>query len=211
MARAFRRRGSGDDVRYVAHLDADEREVVASLMEQVRGMLDSPDAPDHGDDEFGGIVAGLGIGRGDPLAGHHGDDARGEVPDGAPEARDPALDRLLPSGNREDEQAAAEFRRLTEPGLRHRKALALDAAVAALQVDDTVRLDEGAARGFLTALTDVRLVLGERLQLRTDEDLDLLEELARSLDPEDPVVHAVELYDFLTWIQETLASALLGD
>lgn len=209
MARAFRRRGSGDEVRYVAQLDADEREVVASLMEQVRGMLEAPGAPDHGDDEFAGIVAGLGIGRGHPLAGHEEGDAT--VPDGAPEARDPALDRLLPTGNREDEEAAAEFRRLTEPGLRHRKALALDAAVAALGGDDTVRLDEGAARGFLTALTDVRLVLGERLQLRTDDDLDLLEELARSLDPEDPVVHAVALYDFLTWIQETLASALLGD
>lgn len=212
MARAFRRRGSGGDVRFVAQLDADEREVVASLMEQVRAMLEPPGAPDHGDDEFAGIVAGLGIGRGDPLAGHHGGDPETpEVPDDAPEARDPALDRLLPTANREDEQAAAEFRRLTEPGLRHRKALALDAAVAALQGDDAVRLDEEGARGFLVALTDVRLVLGERLQLRTDEDLDLLEELARSLDPEDPVVHAVALYDFLTWIQETLASALLGD
>lgn len=210
MARAFRRRGSGDDVRFVAQLDADEREVVASIMEQVRGMLEPPDTPDHGDDEFAGIVAGLGIGRGDPLADHH-EDVETRVPEGAPEPRDPALDRLLPTANREDDQAAAEFRRLTEPGLRHRKALALDVAVAALRGDDAVRLDRAGARAFVTALTDVRLVLGERLQLRTDEDLDLLEELARSLDPEDPVVHAVALYDFLTWLQETLASALLGD
>ncbi len=210
MARAFRRRGSGDDVRFVAQLDADEREIVASIMEQVRGLLEPPVAPDHGDDEFAGIVAGLGIGRSDPFADRD-EDAAPPVPDGAPEPRDPALDRLLPTANREDEQAAAEFRRLTEPGLRHRKALAIDTAVAALTGDDAVRLDESGARTFLTALTDVRLVLGERLQLRTDDDIERLEELARSLDPEDPVVHAVALYDFLTWLQETLASALLED
>ena len=206
MARAFRRRGSGADVRYVAQLDADEREVVASIMEQVRGMLEPPEAADTGGDEFEGIVAGLGIGRDNPL--HGGADATTK---GSDEARDPALDRLLPIGNREDDEAAAEFRRLTESGLRHRKATALDVAVASLRGDDAVRLDEGSARSFVTALTDVRLVLGERLQLRTDDDLDLLEELARTLDPEDPVVHAVALYDFLTWMQETLASALLGD
>ncbi len=209
MARAFRRRGSGGDLRYVAQLDADEREVVASIMEQVRGMLESPEAVDTGDDEFAGIVAGLGIGREDPL---HGDDgAAAASREEVAAERDPALDRLLPTGNRADDEAAAEFRRLTETSLRRRKAEALDAAVASLQGDDAVRLDEEGARMFLKALTDVRLVLGERLQLRTDDDLDLLEGLARTLDPEDPVVHAIALYDFLTWIQETLASALLGD
>ncbi len=210
MARAFRRRGSGDRARFVAELDADEREVVASLMEQVRALLEAPEAGDHGDDEFAGIVAGLGIGRGNPLAAVRGDAAAGD-PEQVPVERDPALDRLLPTGNREDDEAAAEFRRLTETGLRQRKARALDDAVSVLRGEDRVRLDEAGARTFLTALTDVRLVLGERLQLRTDEDLDLLEELARSLDPEDPVVHVVALYDFLTWLQETLASALLGD
>jgi hypothetical protein len=209
MARAFRRRGSGDRLRFVADLDADEREVVASLMEQVRGILEPPDAADHGDDEFAGIVAGLGIGRGDPLAAHHGDDVASDRD--ADEGRDPALDRLLPTANREDERAASEFRRLTEPGLRQRKAKALDAAVAVLQGDDRVELDPDSARSFLTALTDVRLVLGERLQLRADQDLELLERLVRSLDPEDPVVHVVALYDFLTWLQESLTSALLGD
>jgi hypothetical protein len=211
MARAFRRRGSGDAVRFVADLDADEREVVASLMQQVRGILEPAEAADHGDDEFAGIVAGLGIGRGDPVAEHRGGGGAAEVEVGADQDRDPALDRLLPTANREDDRAAAEFRRLTETGLRQRKARALDTAVAALRGEDRVRLDRDGARSFLTALTDVRLVLGERLQLRTDEDLELLERLVQSLDPEDPVVHVVALYDFLTWLQESLSSALLGD
>lgn len=206
MARGFRRRGHGPGVRYVAVLDADERAVVASLMEQVRSMLEAPDAPDHGDDEFADIVAGIGLDGGDGGGGAGGP----TEPPGEAEPRDPALDRLLPPGSREDPEAAAEFRRLTEQGLRHRKAAGLDAAVAALREEDRVRLDEATARAFVTALTDVRLVLGERLQLRTDEDLDLVEDLAASLDPEDPLVHVLALYDFLTWLQETLATALLG-
>ncbi len=40
--------------------------------------------------------------------------------------RDPALERLLPPAHREDEAVAAEFRRLTEQGLRERKTANLD-------------------------------------------------------------------------------------
>lgn len=206
MARGFRRRGSGQGVRYVAVLDPDERAVVASLMEQVRTMLEAQDAPDHGDDEFADIVAGIGL---DGDAGRSGEGDPSDEDPGSGEPRDPALDRLLPTGNREDPEAAAEFRQLTEQGLRHRKAAGLATAVAALRGEDRVRLDEGTARAFLTALTDVRLVLGERLQLRTDEDLDRIEDLAGALAPEDPLVHVLALYDFLTWLQETLATALL--
>ena len=62
---------------------------------------------------------------------------------------------------------------------------------------------------MLTALTDVRLVLGERMGLRTDEDVDVLEAAAATLDPDDPLAYALAIYDFLTWLQETLASAML--
>ena len=62
---------------------------------------------------------------------------------------------------------------------------------------------------MLTALTDVRLVLGERMGLRTDEDVDVLEAVAADLDPDDPLAYALAIYDFLTWLQETLASAML--
>ena len=61
---------------------------------------------------------------------------------------------------------------------------------------------------MVVALTDVRLVLGERLGLRTDEDLDELEAQVASLDDDDPAVYALAVYDFLTWLQETLAHAL---
>jgi len=123
--------------------------------------------------------------------------------------RDPALDRLLPTANRQDDEMAAEFRRLTETGLRQRKAGALETAADLLRGDDKLRLDAGEARAVLTALTDVRLVLGERMGLRTDEDVDLLEAAAADLDPDDPLAYALAIYEFLTWLQETLASAML--
>lgn len=213
MARAFRRAGRGDQRRYVATLDAGERELVATLMGQVADLLAPPDpagatgpvgtGAGRDDDGFDAIVAGMGLAR---APGDAGDGAEtGDIAD-----RDPALDRLLPAGHREDDEAATEFRRLTEGGLRHRKAAALTASVAVLrEAGDTVGLDQGQAVAFVTALTDVRLVLGERLGLRTDEDLDRLEELVARLDDDEPVVQLLALYDFLTWLQETLASALM--
>ena len=152
--------------------------------------------------EFAAIVAGLGMGV--TVAA---EDQTDLVASGA--GRDPALDRLLPTANRQDDEAAAEFRRLTETGLRQRKAAGLALAASLLRVEDKVVLDEASARAFLTALTDVRLVLGERMGLRTDEDLEALEAAAGELDPDDPLGYALAVYDFLTWFQETLASAML--
>lgn len=196
MARAFRRRGRGKGARYVATLDADERRLVASLLDQVHDLLEPPTAAAADADPFDQIVAGLGM-----------DEERAGGED--PGERDPALDRLLPSAHRDDPEAAAEFRRLTEGGLRHRKALALAAASASLRDTDDVRLDHAGAVGFLTALTDVRLVLGERLGLRADDDIDVLERLADTLGDDDPLLALLGLYDFLSWLQETLAESLL--
>ncbi|GAB3435459.1 DUF2017 domain-containing protein [Phycicoccus ginsengisoli] len=214
MARGFKRR----DGRYAAKLDAVERGLVVGLMEQVLELVapvqDDPqpgsDDADGagGPDEFDQIVAGLGgIGMGVSLSA---EDQVPELGGSVPQPRDPALDRIFPTANRQDEQVAAEFRRLTEDGLRSRKAANLSTAIAALSTveDQRISLDQEQALALLVALTDVRLVLGERLGLRTDEDFDLLEEKARSLPGDDPAVYALAVYDFLTWLQETLAHAL---
>ena len=62
----------------------------------------------------------------------------------------------------------------------------------------------------MVALTDTRLVLGERLGLRTDEDALALDDGVATLDPDDPAVYAASFYDFLTWMQESLTTAMLG-
>jgi Domain of unknown function (DUF2017) len=212
VARGFKRR----DGRYVARLDAVERGLVVGLMEQVLELV-APEGDDGGmprgpgeGDEFDRIVAGLGgVGMGVSLSAA---DQAEEDPDAAPGAaeRDPALDRIFPTANRQDEQVAAEFRRLTEEGLRSRKSANLSTAIAALAAleDQKVSLDHEQALALLVALNDVRLVLGERLGLEDDDDFEVLEEQASGLAEDDPTVYALAVYDFLTWLQETLTHAL---
>lgn len=101
----------------------------------------------------------------DPLAAMIGIGTAVDLPD------DPALARLLPDAHAEDPEASSEFRRYTEQGLRDRKRQCLEAARLSLgREGTTLTLDEGEGQSWLVALTDVRLVLAERMGLRTEED-----------------------------------------
>jgi len=196
VARAFKRKGA----RFVARLDADEREVVVGLMEQTHELL-APVPRDLTGDPFEDLVSRLGLPRLKDL----GDDVAA-VP------RDPALERLLPSAHRQDPALAAEFRRLTEYGLRERKAANLATAISALQGadGDKVIVDIQQAQAMVVALTDVRLLLGERLGLRTEEDADDLQDRLGAASRDDPQLYLAAYYDFLTWLQESLIQALMG-
>ena len=65
------------------------------------------------------------------------------------------------------------------------------------------RVDENQLHAWSTALNDLRLVLGTRLDVTEDMD---------EVDPEDPRAPAFALYGYLTWLQgeiiEALAAAL---
>ena len=204
MARAF----LSEDGRYVALLDDTERFMIHGLMQQTRIVL-SPEVEPTGD-AFADVVASMGVsvasedraeGRAEDQAEHQG------------EERDPALDRLLPDAHRGDDAVAAEFRRLTEEGLRQRKSANLDVAMERLAAaaNDEVALDESQAPAFLMALTDVRLLLGERMGMRTEEDAERLHAAMEVIDDDDPLGYAMAWYDFLTWLQETLTQALMDD
>jgi len=195
VAKAFKRKGD----RFVARLDDVEREVVVGLLQQTQDFL----APAHREptgDPFDDLVATLGV---RPL------DDPAPTPQVPP---DPALERLLPTANREDPVTAAEFRRLTEHGLRERKTANLATAIAALlSADgDTVRLDQEQAQAMVVALTDVRLLLGERLGLRTDDDADALQDRLEAASEDDPQLYLAAYYDFMTWLQESLTQALMS-
>jgi hypothetical protein len=214
MAKGFRRRGRGAAERFVAVLDEAERGVVVGLLEQVRDLLDdayvdeggSPvEAPgETGDTAFDAIVSGLGgMGQGVSLAPEdHVDLSASE---------DPALARLFPAAHRDDDEVAAQFRAMTQDGLRERKLANLRTAVAALRgaTDRHVRLARPDATALMVALTDVRLVLAERIGVHTEEDSERLREIAANADPDEPIVYASAVYDFLSWLQEGLAEALL--
>ncbi len=209
MARAF----MPDEDGLVAVLDEGERSVVLGLCTQVRELV-APTTGSKGatEDPFESIVAGLGDLATDTEEGAGG----AGVPDrafGLDEDRDPAVDRLFPTGNREDEQEAAEFRRFTEQGLRQRKHANLTTLIETLEAarEDRWALTRAQAPAVLVALTDIRLVMGERLGLRTDEDAARMEEVVAELEPDDPAVFVLSVYDFLTWLQETLTGALTSE
>ncbi|HET7399011.1 MAG TPA: DUF2017 domain-containing protein [Intrasporangium sp.] len=200
MGRAFVREGD----RFVAVLDDTERAMLAGLMEQTRRLL-APEREATGD-AFDDLVASMGV----SLAA---EDQAPEEERAAAEERDPALDRLLPSAHRGDEQVADEFRRLTEEGLRQRKSGNLDLALGRLAAayGDRVVLGEAEVAAFLMALTDVRLLLGERMGMRTEEDAAALHEAMATVSDDDPLGYAMAWYDFLTWLQETLTYAVMGE
>jgi Domain of unknown function (DUF2017) len=176
----------------VASLDETERDLLSRLFLDVAELLEGG-LPDDSD----------------PLAVLVGIAPEARVPD------DPALARLLPVATTEDDELAAEFRRFTEIGLRQRKSANLRVAAATLtEVHRTrakgsdLHLEDDDAVAWLTALTDVRLVLAERLEIRTDDDADALQDLLDDAEEDDPRAWLAAVYDFLTWLQETLVHAL---
>jgi hypothetical protein len=179
--------------------DAD-RGVVAGLLEAVAEMLEppSPSPPPKGAAEpqpseeqalFAQLEAQLTV---DPPA-------------------DPAVARLLPDASRDDPEVAQSFRRLTEQDLRERKRGALGLAAAALRRPAPVVLDDSEAQALLKGLTDVRLVLAERLGIATDEDAEFLHAALAAGARGGPQewAKAAELYEVVTYLQEELVHILL--
>jgi hypothetical protein len=162
------------------------------------------------------LVGGPGAAEAPPADGHEGP---GEAADGGlpmdfaailgtdgPSAppEDPVLARLLPDAYGDDPEAAGEFRRYTEHDLRSGKVAAAQTVLATLPADGgRVRLSAGDAEAWLRSLNDVRLALGVVLGITEDYEREFAE-----LDPDDPREAYLHVYDFLTFLQETLVRAL---
>lgn len=131
------------------------------------------------------------------------------------EPEDPVLARLLPSAYRDDDEAAADFRRYTESALRDRKVASALAVVRTLQdaglADEAadeglvidVELDEPTAMEWLTAFTDIRLALATRLGVEEGDEEDW-EELPET----DRGAQLYGIYQWVGLLQETLVDAL---
>lgn len=86
---------------------------------------------------------------------------------------DPALARLFPNAYPDDDEAAAEFRRYTRDGLVERKTAnsgLISAALLAASDEGRLTVARDDAEHWLPALTDLRLVLAERLGIHDDDD-----------------------------------------
>ncbi|AZI58343.1 DUF2017 domain-containing protein [Nakamurella antarctica] len=133
----------------VGHLEPAESQLLADLMNQIRQMLAGRRAQ-----------APL-----DPLDAITG---MATAPSTAPE--DPALARLLPDFHRSDADLAGGMRMLYEPELLAAKDAAAIALLDSLPLGGgAVRLDPDEAQTWAAALNDVRLALGVRLNITSDD------------------------------------------
>jgi len=132
---------------------------------------------------------------GDPLA----DLLDNDGPTSPPE--DIVLQRLLPDAYKEDDNAAAEFRRFTERGLRDTKAGDAKRVLTALEETPTedITLEPDDQLAWLRALNDLRLAIGTRLDIKED-DYGVWEQLP----DDDPRRLTYDLYDWLGYLQSAL-------
>jgi Domain of unknown function (DUF2017) len=163
--------------------------LLANLTGQLVELLRDGEAPVHAED---------------PLEAMLTVDGPREPPD------DPALRRLFPAAHLDDEEAAAEFRRFTEPTLRQSKAddgtLVLTTLQAAEESDGgdvEFLLDGDGARAWMRWLTALRLTLAERLGVAAGD-----EEYWESLDQDDERLPVYEIYSWLGYLLESLITAV---
>ena len=130
---------------------------------------------------------------------------------------DPVLARLFPTAYPDDEEAAADFRRFTEGGLRDGKA-----GAAALIIDTLedaglpeelredglvidVELTPEDAETWMRAFTDIRLALATRLGVEAGD-----EDYWHSLPEDDARAKAHDIYEWVGYLQETIVEALMS-
>jgi hypothetical protein len=191
MMAGFRRTPRGVSARFSASQAGILRNLVAQVAELVGGP-GAAEAPPPGPEEA--------------AAGELPPDVAAILGSGGPAAppEDPVLARLLPDAYGDDPEAAGEFRRYTEQGLRSGKVAAARTVLATLPSGGgRVRLSAGDAEAWLRSLNDVRLALGVVLGITEDYEREF-----RELDPGDPRQAYLHVYDFLTFLQETLVRAL---
>lgn len=196
----FRRTGDGVAARFARP----EAAIIRDLVEQVVELVEPSDGAENGARDGGAGRNGKAapVSEADEFARMVGmsndpvEDA--ELPD------DPVLARLLPDAYRDDPDAANEFRRFTEAGLRSGK---VESALTLLETlppgGGRIRLSSDQAQAWLRSLNDVRLALGTRLGVT--DDFDALDE---DVEADDPRYAYVQVYQWLAYLQGSLVAAL---
>ena len=147
------RTGAG---RYALDLPDDEREVLVSIVQQLRDLL---------------------------LA----------------TTDEPIVRRLFPTAYNEDPDRDQEYQQLVRDELLEGRLAALATVEATASAD---QLDEATLTGWLTALNDLRLVLGTRLDVSEDDV---------EVDPDDPEAPTYAVYHYLGLLVSEAVDALERD
>ncbi len=185
-----------------AWIAASEASLLRSLVGQVMTLI-APEGPEPPSSPSGPPgwedITAL-----EALLAEPGGPAGDEDPKAPRAPDDPVLARLLPDGYRDDPEAAGEFRRYTERGLRSAKQQVAQEMLDTLpDTGGRIRLTHDQAVAWLKALNDVRLALGVRLGV-TEE----FEDQWARLGQDDPQWAAFEVYAWLGAVQESLVQAL---
>ncbi|UPW11066.1 DUF2017 domain-containing protein [Gordonia terrae] len=190
--RTWKRKGRGDTMRIASQLDAHEAELLASMVTSMCELLtERADSAPHDDLA---TLTGISVGH-------------SEAPD------DVTLGRLLPDFHRpdQDDELSAEvvngklnaaLRSVHEPQIIDAKLGAARVLLDTLPAGggDLVLTPEEAA-AWLTALNDVRLALGAMLGISEDTP--------EQLPPDHPHAAHLDVYHWLTVMQDLLVEALM--
>ena len=111
---------------------------------------------------------------------------------------DPSTRRLFPTAYHDDPERDREYQQLVRDELLERRLAALGTLQATAGSDE---LDEEQLNGWLTALNDLRLVLGTRLDVTED---------VSDIDEDDPDAPAYAVYEYLAFLLTEVVDALTG-
>jgi len=112
---------------------------------------------------------------------------------------DPNVRRLFPTAYHDDPDRDQEYQQLVRDELLERRLTALTVLEETAQARE---LDEAGLAGWLTALNDLRLVIGTRLDV-SEDDLEI--------DPDDPDAPAFAVYHYLGMLLAEAVDALEAD
>lgn len=114
---------------------------------------------------------------------------------------DPVMQRVFPAAY-DSKEDARKFRELTVADLKSTKVAALEAITNNLRGSRSeVSLTTQETEMWLTALTDMRLALGVRLEVTE-------EKMSSEIDPADPDAPTLSVLHWLGWLQESMLDAL---
>lgn len=170
--------------RIILRLDEVERMMLLSLCDQIITLVTPQDRdPDA-----------------DPLFALIGIEPSVERPE------DEVMLRLFPDAYNDDEDASSDFRRFTERDLRQTKTNHAQTVQETLQRSGgKIVLSKAVAPSWLGFLNDVRLALGARMEIDDDFHDEVVD-----LDEGDPRLAMLDVYDWLTYLQETLVQIMLA-